>query len=419
LHSSIGHLSYCQNRATALFDGEKHDVSLRVGRTKDAVYVDLGRTDGLVVEIVAGEWRTVRDSPVKFERHAGFGELPVPVEGGSLRALQELLQLDETNFALLVAYLLICLRPGPTFMCLIVEGDHGSGKSILCEFIKRIIDPNVPLRLRLPKTEQDLMIQANAYYLLSFDNVSGIRGDISDTLCSLATGGGFAKRKLYFDDALSVISLTRAFVINGIGDFVHRPDLMDRAIPLKLPPIVKENRGSEEQLRADFDAILPGVLGALYSIVAEALKNEASVETTGILRMADCAKWLGAAEPATGFPAGTLLPLIEKAQTEMVVDKIADLPLVMLLRKHLAKGAIEDTIGSLYIALLPDKPKGDRTFPGSSSHLSKELKRLKPALAKAEIFLEIGPHRREGRLIQVWRKDQDGAPFRKLAATEF
>jgi hypothetical protein len=188
---------------------------------------------------------------------------------------------------------------------------------------------------------------------------------------------------------------------------------MERAIPIKLPTIAPEGRKTEEQLRTEFETLLPGLLGTLYDIVAAGLRNIESFAPTRMIRMADVAKWLQACELGTEFPEGTFLPLLEQAQTDMVVDKISDLPLVMLLRKHLEDGPIEDTIGEIYIVLLPDKPKGDRTFPGSSSHLSKELKRLKPALAKADIFLEIGPHRRDGRLIKLWRKDQeDEAPRR-------
>jgi hypothetical protein len=413
---SSGTLKEAMNalQSEALIDGEKHEVFLRIGGRPGLVYVDLGHDDGLVVEISRDGWQTTHDCPIKFERRPGFGAMPVPVEGGSFRPLQTLLGLDETNFCLVMAFLLNCLRPGPTFMCAFVEGEQGSGKSFLCEIIKRIVDPSVPLRMRLPKDDRDLMIKGSHYHVLVFDNASSVNGDMSDALCSLATGGGLATRELYSNDDLTVFTLSRPFIINGIGEFVHRPDLMERAIPIKLPTITPEGRKTEEQLRDDFETLLPGLLGTLYDIVAAGLRNFESVAPPRMIRMADVAKWLEACEPGTEFPAGTLLPLLEQAQTDMVVDKIADLPLVMLLRKHLEHGPIEDTIGEIYIVLLLEKPKGDRTFPGSSSHLSKALKQLKPALAKADIFLEIGPHRREGRLIKIWRKDQEDEAPRRL-----
>ena len=58
-----------------------------------------------------------------------------------------------------------------------------------------------------------------------------MKAEISDMLCSLATGGGIAVRKLYTDEELNVLSFMRPFMINGISGYVTRPDLMERAIP--------------------------------------------------------------------------------------------------------------------------------------------------------------------------------------------
>ena len=44
--------------------------------------------------------------------------------------------------------------------------------------------------------DRDLFIASNGH-VLAFDNVSGLPQWISDTLCRLATGGGFAVRQLY------------------------------------------------------------------------------------------------------------------------------------------------------------------------------------------------------------------------------
>ena len=46
----------------------------------------------------------------------------------------------------------------------------------------------------LPRDDRDLFIAASNGHVLAFDNVSGLPAWISDTLCRLATGGGFAVR---------------------------------------------------------------------------------------------------------------------------------------------------------------------------------------------------------------------------------
>jgi hypothetical protein len=51
--------------------------------------------------------------------------------------------------------------------------------------------------LSLPREDRDLFIAASNGHVLAFDNVSGLPAWISDTLCRLATGGGFAVRQLH------------------------------------------------------------------------------------------------------------------------------------------------------------------------------------------------------------------------------
>jgi hypothetical protein len=52
--------------------------------------------------------------------------------------------------------------------------------------------------------------------VLAFDNVSGLPGWISDTLCRLSTGDGFAVRQLYTDHDEVLFEATRPIFLNGI-----------------------------------------------------------------------------------------------------------------------------------------------------------------------------------------------------------
>ena len=67
-------------------------------------------------------------------------------------------------------------------------------------------------------------------HVLAFDNVSGLPAWISDTLCRLAAGGGFAVRQLYTDQDEVLFDAARPVILNGIEDIVTRPDLADRAV---------------------------------------------------------------------------------------------------------------------------------------------------------------------------------------------
>lgn len=179
---------------------------------------------------------------------------------------------------LLLAFLLISLRPTHPYMVLLLSGGHGSGKSKISELIKRIIDPNALEKFRLPKDEHTLAIQTTLAWLLVYDNTSAVRWDLSDALCAMLTGGGFNTRKYYTDDERRMFKNARPAIINNIGEFASQHDLLDPAIAIKLPPIPEGTRRTDKAINARFEAILPGVLRCLFDIVSVALRRFDDVE---------------------------------------------------------------------------------------------------------------------------------------------
>ena len=398
LNEAIGTLE-----AIALFDKPALTVSARVAGDGNTVAIDLGTDDGRIVSITKEGWKVETTSAHRFIRGAGFRSLPLPeaVEGG-LRRFQTFLGLDDESYRLLLAFLVNSLRPGGPYLILLVEGEQGSGKSFFCEIIKRIIDPNDAMRMRLPDKPQDLMIQAKEYRLLSFDNASGMSGEMSDALCSLSTGGGFAVRKLYTDGDIYVMTYTRPFMINGIGGYANRPDLMERAIPIRLPSISEGGRKTEEELLAEFEQMLPGVLGELYDAVAHALREYGEIEPPRHLRMADAARWISAAEAGLGEKPGAIIEAIANAQNEFVMDRANDDPLVLALRKVVSPVGFQGYVGELHDKMLENlDSQHHRNLPKTPSHLSNQLIRMRPAMAKAGIKVEFVGKDRKGRKVSI------------------
>ena len=68
------------------------------------------------------------------------------------------------------------------------------------------------------------MIAATNGWTVAFDNLSGLPPWLSDSLCTLATGGGFSTRELYTDGDEKLFEATRPIIINGI-DFAPNPCL--------------------------------------------------------------------------------------------------------------------------------------------------------------------------------------------------
>ena len=291
--------------AKAHFDAPERVVHIRVAGLDDRLYLDLGDATWRAVEIDATGWRVIDNPPVRFRRAAGMQPFPVPVAGGSIEVLRSFLNVQSDNdFVLVVAWALAVLRNRGPYPVIVLSGEQGSAKSTFSAILRALLDPNTaPLRA-LPREDRDLFIAASNGHVLAFDNVSGLPGWISDTLCRLATGGGFAVRQLYTDQDEVLFDAARPVILNGIEEIVTRPDLADRAVFLTLQPIPEEHRRPEQELWAAFDAARPRVLGVLLDAVVVGLKRLPETRLEKLPRMADFALWATACETAL-WPAGT------------------------------------------------------------------------------------------------------------------
>jgi hypothetical protein len=229
--------------ARAHFDAPERIVRIRVGGLNGKLYLDLADEKWRAVEIDARGWRLVDNPPVRFCRPSGMKPLPVPAPKGSIEKLRSFLNVrSDSDFVLVVAWALAVLRDRGPYPVLVLSGEQGSSKSTAAAILRGMLDPNTaPLRA-LPREDRDLFIAASNGHVLAFDNVSGLPYWISDTMCRLATGGGFAVRQLYTDQDEVLFDAARPQILNGIEDMVTRPDLADRAIFLRLEPIAEERR---------------------------------------------------------------------------------------------------------------------------------------------------------------------------------
>ena len=172
---------------------------------------------------------------------------------------------------------------------LVLAGEQGSAKSTFAAVLRALLDPNTaPLRA-LSREDRDLFITASNGHVLAFDNVSGLPAWISDTLCRLATGGGFAVRQLYTDADEVLFDACRPVILNGIEDVVTRPDLADRGLFQTLNPIPEQHRRPEAELWAAFNAERPQILGVLLDAVVVGLGRLPETRLERLPRMADFA----------------------------------------------------------------------------------------------------------------------------------
>jgi len=283
--------------ARAQFDAPERAVNIRVAEQAGRLYLDLADEHWRTVEIAPDGWRVLEYPPVRFRRSTGMLPLPIPERGGSIEVLRLFFNLSNQNdFVLIVAWLLAALRARGPYPLLAISGEQGSAKTVLSKLLRSLIDPNVAAVRALPREERELMIAANNGHVLAFDNLSGLSPWLSDALCRLASGGGFAVRRLYTDDEEVLFKAARPTLLNGIEDVIGRSDLADRAIFLTLGPIGDEQRRSETELWRDFELARPGILGALLDAMAHGLRAVGSVQLARLARMADFALWARACE---------------------------------------------------------------------------------------------------------------------------
>ena len=384
--------------AKAHFDAPERIVHIRVGGLDGRLYFDLGDETWRAVEIDTTGWRVIGKPPVRFRRAAGMQPLPVPVVGGSIETLRSFLNVQsDDDFVLAVAWALAVLRNRGPYPVLVLSGEQGSAKSTFSAILRALLDPNTaPLRA-LPREDRDLFIAASNGHVLAFDNVSSLPAWISDTLCRLATGGGFAVRQLYTDQDEVLFDAARPVILNGIEDIVTRPDLADRAVFLMLEPIPEERRRPEAELYAEFEAARPRILGVLLDAVVEGLKRLPETRLEKFPRMADFALWATACETAL-WPAGTFCSAYSGNRDEAVEGVIDAEPIAATVRAVMATrtvwtGTASDLLGAL-AEVAGERVAKSKTWPDSPRALAGRLRRAATSLRKIGIEIGFG---REGR----------------------
>ena len=339
----------------AVCEGPEISVHARLAEHLGAIYIDLGDKDWRAVKVTAAGWEVVANPPVRFVRSRSMRPLPLPVKGGSIELLRKFINAGE--FVLVVAYALAALRPNSNYPVLVLAGEQGSGKTSLVRILGSLIDPRSPQLRTTPKDERDLIVAARHAHFIAFDNISGLRDDLSDAICRLSTGGGHGERELYTNREESTFEGRRPVCLNGIEDVATRPDLVDRALMLLLEAIGPDHRRDEKDIDKEFAAAAPEIFGALLDGLSAGLLNLADVAISDMPRMADFCLWAEACTCAY-WPAGTFMQAYRQniaAANEIVIEAS---PVGDTVRRFMAtRVRWEGTASELLLELTPLVPE--------------------------------------------------------------
>jgi hypothetical protein len=399
--------------AAATYEGAERDVYVRVGGHEGRIYLDLGDARWRAVEIDAGGWRVVEKPPVYFRRSKNTQALPEPRPGGSLAQLRPLLNTGgERQWRQLVGWLLAALRPTGPYPVLLLHGEQGSAKTTTAQALRHLLDPDATPLKNAPNQIDQIAVAATHNWVLAYDNLSSVRPWLSDVLCQLATGGGFASRKLYTNDEEVAFTASRPVLLTGIAaEMVNRPDLLDRALVVELPTVADHNRRPYAEIWSALEAARPAVLGALLDVVSAGLKALPSVTLDKSPRMADFTHWVEACSGALSWGFGEFAAMLLQQREELDGEALALWSVWPALSQYLQwhHGVFEGTVAELLRKLKADKalePWVTADWPRTPKGLGVQLKQFTPALRRNGVDIKRLPRSSAGHRLRITQKTQ-------------
>jgi hypothetical protein len=102
---------------------------------------------------------------------------------------------------------------------------------------------------------------------------------------------------------MSVISIKRPVILNGIEDIASRDDLVRRSVILELARIEDGSVSDDAEVMSNFRKDVPAIFGALCTGLMTALKNIDTVQINNITSMSRFCRWSGASMTAFNWNA--------------------------------------------------------------------------------------------------------------------
>lgn len=284
--------SYAKNRGLGNLNLELRTSSDNEGN----IWYDLGSG---AVKITPDGWKFIPQPPILFTRNYSQQKQVLPEKGGDIWELFDFINVkDPQDKLLLISFLTASLVPRINKPILAISGPAGSGKSECTKMLKTLMDPTTPASLPPITSTGELDKLALTSSVMAFDNLSSMRDNVANHFCRLATGAGVRIRKLYKTNEYITFEAIRPIIVNGISQIITQSDLLNRAIPIELSPI--EKRIVDDELRKNFSAAQPRLLGAMFDLLAKAMSIYPNVTRTNWPRMGSFVRWGYAISEALG-----------------------------------------------------------------------------------------------------------------------
>ncbi|MFS1488137.1 ATP-binding protein [Vibrio splendidus] len=381
----------------------KPQIRYGMAPSSDTVTIDL--SNGQIVQLSAQGVDVLDSMPASNEelyfQRSSFQlpmvtpKLPCVDMKSALKKLRDFINTDQDTFLLLVAYMTYLMAhpkvKGVPYPILMIQGEKGTGKSFFCNNVLRgLLDPSAVSAMAFPK-QSDFVLTINGMSLVVIDNLRSLTKRQSDLLCTVATKGTMTKRTLYKTAEVTMFELHSPLVLNGIHDFVKESDLASRCLRVNLEPMKKGNRRPEQELKADLEASMPEIFGALLTLASQALAILPDVEVIHEARMMDYAKWIGALERVWKLPEGKLQKVYEKNVESLMASGMVDDSLTIALTSMVKKlgGKAWKGKPSQLLSKLQEH-EDSQYLPKGAAALSAKIKGQESSLNANGIYFKFG-----------------------------
>lgn len=370
-------------------NGKCHKVYIRMAEYQEKYFLDLAEAgNSRAICIEAGSWKIIDNPPVRFLRPETIRALPEPISGGDMIKFWEIVNISENDRALVITWLIECLRPDTPFPVLELIGEHGSAKSTTQTMLRQLIDPNACDLRAAPKTVEDVFVCAGVNWLVSYENISHLSSQMQDALCILSTGGGYAKRKLFSDTDESVIKTKRPIILNSISAAITAQDLIDRTISIETPLITHRTESTE--LKLIYEKGYAGFLGALLNIFAQSLIYLPTIELEPAARprLIEFMRLGIAVSKTIGKRKEDFLAQFNLSRAESIARTIDASPVATALIEWFEdrdKQTIVLTVKDLFSQVERKRPTNTEGWPRSAKGFADALRRVAPALRQMGI----------------------------------
>jgi hypothetical protein len=383
-----------QIRSHALLEGKEYEPRVRLNHVDGALWLDLGRADWQCVRVDADDWTILNKCEAKIPRGQGPKELPLPVKGGKIEELRQFVNVrDDEAFALYVGTIVGLFNTFGNYTNAIFCGPAGSGKTTAMRVMRSLVDPHHVMERRF-RNERDLYHGLGNSHMIAYENMSEITDNLSDAICALNTGTGYAERKYYYQNEEFQVRGYHPVLLNGIPtNLAEREDLIDRTVTFAFDYLGEAVR-SDDAFWRDFKTAWPKLLGCVLDGVVGALRSRRKFgddndeARRGLLgdyrpRFVDHVVWAEAACRTLGFADGAFSEAYRKNQGRAVQYLAKHNPVCVGIAKMIAKRRVFlDEPALLYRAIRPYMQGLDEKPPGSASQMMIELQRVIVAIRK-------------------------------------